>query len=288
MTDNWLRRGGSSHIFARLLAGGLLLICWVGAEAQPKCHDKPWANSATDTNPLSVAVDDMTLPHQGYPHGVPASYDWAQGPVERSQAIPGRFHAVVAWGQVYEDRCGNPAHNTRVQIKDIRIYLLDRWGGTWRLLQHARRVAGAAYRESFSPPIHRPADIRSEPDGGISVKAGGGFNFHFYSPDRARIRPKHVAALLATVQARLIVDDPTRPDDRSHARYILSVGADLWRDTVIEYDRDENNPDMGMGRFRYVTPDWQSFNMLYMRGGIDPSRFLSNPPPLTLSHATPP
>ena len=245
------------------------------------CADVPHTMVTNDIpNSVELIIQDMTLTHEGLPHGVPESYDWFQGPISHTQSVPDRFHAMVAWGQVYEDRCENPASNTRVQIRDIRAYMQSKKDHQWHLLQESQQVDGAAYLESFVPPINKPGDIRYESDGSISVKAGGGFNFHFYTPSRAEIDPSDVAWIFTTVQARLVVDDLSLPDDRSQARYLLNMGGDLWRNTTVDYDTEENSPAIGMGRFKYVTTGWQSFNMLYMEGGLDANLLGENPPPI--------
>ena len=259
-----------------------LISCGKASLISEDCKDTPDTASNDIPNSVALIISDMTLPHEGVPHGVPESYDWAKGPTTQRQSIPERFHAIVAWGQVYEDTCGNPASNTRVQIRDIRIYYLSKRDRQWHLLEEARRVDGAAYRENFAPHISIPGDIRSESDGSISVKAGDGFNFHFFPPGRAEIEPDDVAAIWATAQARLVIDNPSLPDDRYKARYLVNMGADLWRNTTVEFDKDENNPDLGMGRFKYATTGWQAFNMLYMEGGIDENALQENPPPLNL------
>ncbi len=269
-------------VFANILLASMS--CGIaGAGVNISCSDAPQTVSPDIPNSIDLIISDMALPHEGYPHGVPPSYDWAKGAVSASQGIPQRFHAMVAWGQLYEDICGNPADNTRVQVRDIRAYVLSKKDNEWHLLQSSWRVVGAAYKESFVPPINRPGDMRKEPDGSISVKAGGGFNFHFYAPSRAIIDPGDVAAIFTSVQARLVVDDPSLPDDRERARYLLNVGADLWRNETVEYDKEENSPAVGMGRFRYVTTGWQSFNMLYMEGGINTSVLRRYPPPVAVA-----
>jgi len=58
------------------------------------------------------------------------------------------------------------------------------------------------------------------------------------------------------------------------------MGGDLWRNTTVDYDTEENSPALGMGRFKYVTTGWQSFNMLYMEGGLDANLLGENPPPI--------
>ena len=188
---------------------------------------------------------------------------------------PGTFRAAVAWGQLYEDAGGNPATNTRVQIRDIQAFVLSKRDRQWRPLQNSRMVQGAAYREDFANNANRPGDLRDEKDGGVSVTAGGGYNFHFWAPTRATVDPDDIAGVFATVQARLVVQDPSLPDDRDKARYLLSMGADYWLDQNATWDSWKTNGDIGIGRFKYVTPGWQSFNM----STLSESEIRQNPPP---------
>ncbi len=137
-------------------------------------------------NSAQAIADDMRLAHEGHPHGVPASFDWARGPRIGMGNDPRGFRALIAWGQLYEDAEGNPAANTRVQIRDMRAYVLSVRDGQWHLAQRAQRVEGAAYREDFAGDANRPADVRVGEDGSISVTAGDGHNFHFW-PSTGRV-----------------------------------------------------------------------------------------------------
>lgn len=223
----------------------------------------PSSFSASQTvNSIETIISDMKLPHEGRPHGVPTSYGWTKGPRMESGNDPAAFGAIIAWGQVYEDAEGNPAKNTRVQLKDIKAYLLSKKDGKWRLIQNSRDVAGAAYREDFVGDINKPADIRNEADGSVSVKAGGGYNFHFWpSTGRAPMDPDDIGGVFTTVRARLIIDDPTQPDDRAKARYLLNMGGDYWLNLNAKWDNWTTNKGIAMGRFKYVKPEWQAFNM---------------------------
>lgn len=219
----------------------------------------------------------MKLAHEGRPHGVPKYYDWVLKPRLCMGNNPKNFKAVIAWGQVYEDIEGNPAKNTRVQIRDMKAYMLSKKDGRWHLLQSSRRVEGAAYKEDFVDDINKPADIRKEADGSISVKAGEGYNFHFWpTTGRVTIDPDDIAGMFTTVQARLIVDDPNQPDDRSRARYLLDVGGDYWLDLTSDWDQWKTNGDIGIGRFKYVKKGWQSFNMI----SLSENKVRKNPPPI--------
>ncbi len=190
---------------------------------------------------------------------------------------PKSFKAMIAWGQVYEDAEGNPANNTRVQLKNIKAYMLSKKDGKWHFLQGSRGVEGAAYREDFAGDINKPADIRREADGSISIKAGGGYNFHFWpSGGRVTIDPDDIAGIFTTLQARLIISDFSQPDDRADARYLLNMGGDYWLTLTAKWDNWTTNGDIGMGRFKYIKPEWQAFNMTT----LSEDEIRRNPPPL--------
>lgn len=227
-------------------------------------------------NSLETIIYDMQGTHEGRPHGVPASYDWAEGPRMGKGNDPGEWRAIIAWGQIYEDAKGSTATNTRVQLKNIKTYVLSKQTGTWQLLQATEDVQGAAYREDFEDDISKEADIRSEAEG-ISVKLESNYNFHYWpSTGRAEVDPNDIAGVFTTMQARLIVDDPDKPDDRSEARYLLSMGADYWLDMEAQWDDLKTNGDVAIGKFKYVTPEWQAFNMI----SLSAEELRENPPPL--------
>ncbi len=211
---------------------------------------------------LETIIDDMRLPHEARPHGVPLSYGWTIAPRRGQFHNPERYRAIAAWGQVYKAAQGSLSQNTRVQIRDIRAYRLSRKEGRWYLVQRSRKVEGAAFREDFKNNFNRPANVRNEPDGGISVHLTDGFNYHFWAlPGRAEIDPAENAGVLVAVDARLIVEDLRKPDDRNSARYILSVGADYWTTLTAPWDNFKTNADIGIGRFRYIRSKWQTFTM---------------------------
>ena len=243
------------------------------------CNYPSFSFSATQTvNSINTIISDMKLPHEGKAHGIPESWNWAKGPRINMGNNPGPFRAMTAWGQVYEGAGGNPAKNTRVQLRDMKAYMLSKKDGKWHLLQGTQGVEGKAYREDFAADVSKPADIRQEADGGVSVKAGGGYNFHFWpSTGRAWIDPDDIAGMFTTVQARLIIEDPNQPDDRASARYLLSVGGDYWLDMKALWKADWTaNGDMAIGRFKYIKPEWQAFNMTT----LSEDDIRRNPPPL--------
>lgn len=213
-------------------------------------------------NTLRTIVEDMTLPHEAKLSGLPDSVDWSDRPRVGMGLQPGRFRAFIPWGQVYLERGALPAANTRVQIRGLRAYLLSKRTGKWSLVSSGE-IEGAAYREDFADDANKPADVRPEPDGGgVSVRLEKGFNYHFWTKaGRVAITPEDLAGVFVTVQARLVADDPSRPDDRGRARYLLGVGADYWLALDSKWDNWKTNGDVAIGRLKRVTKQWRAYNM---------------------------
>jgi hypothetical protein len=257
--------------FPLLLSIAIVLLCWF----IHTINNYP----ARATDPVSTIIYDMTPPHEGMPHGVSRNVKWVSGPIIDTEQNPHGFKAMTAWGQLYEPATGNPATNSRVQIKNIKAYMLSKRDGKWHLLQSSKNVQGAAYREDFAGDVNKPADIRYESDGSVSVKAGQRYNFHFWPANgRVPINPKDIAGILTTVQARLIVDNPQQPDDRPKARYLLGMGGDYWLSMTAEWDNWTTNGNMGVGKLKYVTTKWQAFNMTTLL----PNKIRKNPPPVVM------
>lgn len=247
----WLRHSVLQRSVAVLMLAVGAFVGACGSPAAPLSLQPTEAPHAT----LQQIADDVRLPHEGRPHGVPDSYGWARQPRLGMGNKPGRFQALTALGQLYEDRNGNPATNTRVQIRAMRTLILSRRDGQWHEVQRSEAVVGAAYREDFAGDVHRAANIRAEPDGSISVRAGDSYNFHFWpSVPRATINPADIAGVLTSVEARLVHDSPNRLDDRAQAHYLLSMGADYWLSLDAKWDNFRTNGDVGIGRLRYVRP----------------------------------
>ncbi len=228
----------------------------------------------SDDARVQTIIDDMTLPHEGKLHGVPDYYNWAKGPSVDGTIGPGTWTAFIAWGQLYEAAEGNPATNTRVQIGEMTAYYLSKSDSQWHLLQRSR-AKGAAYREDFSGDVSKPADVRDEASRGISVTAGGGYNFHFW-PEQGRvdIDPADIVGVFTTFKARLITADADKPDDRAKAKYLLGTGCDYWLSKNASWDNWETNGRCALGRMKVVRQDWRTFSAHTLPA------IRQNPPPL--------
>ena len=238
----------------------------------------PSTLQVTTPNSISTIIEDMKLPHEGIPHGVPLDWDWAQKPRINWGNNPKGFTGFQSWGHLYEDKYGKNAKNSRIQIKNLKAYILSKKDNIWHLVQQSVTVEGKEFAEDFRNDENRQANIRIESDQTVSIKTGNGYNFHFWIPSgKVNIDPNDVGGVFVTVEARLILENSKLPDDRIDARYILSVGADYWRDVNSEWaGTNINNGDVGIGRFKYVKSEWKSFNMV----SLSEAEVLQNPPPL--------
>ena len=90
------------------------------------------------------------------------------------------------------------------------------------------------------------------------------------------VDPADVGGIFTRVDARLVVDDPSKPDDRDRARFLLDMGGDYWLDAHAAWDHFKTNNDIGIGRFKYVRADWQTFTM----STLSEAEIRKNPPPL--------
>ena len=226
----------------------------------------------------------MTGKNEGFPKGVPLSYAWATGPVIEMGNNAAGWKAITAWGVVYEASQGNPAVNTRVNIRGLQTYLLDKHSSKWVLLQNTNAPDGAAYLADFATTVNIPGDMRTEPDGTISVTAGGGFNYHFYPHSRASINPADIGGIVTIFEARLIVANAALPDDRNIAEYLAGAGGDYypaltgtWPGTL------PYNPGIGAGKEKYVKTYWRFFSMTTLSA----AQLQSNPPPVVLTGILP-
>ena len=245
--------------------------------AEPMPEPTPVDPSAT----AQLIYDDMYLDHEGYPHGVPSHYDFAQGPMIKDAAESvGDFQAMAGWGQVYEEINGNPSVNTRVELKNYKAYYLSKSDNKWHELAVVENITeGAAYPEDYgNDDLHPGGDtIRFEPNGHVSCNPGSGFNFHFYT-SRLPINPSDVAQMATSFNAKLIMADPNVIDDRSTAKFVAASGADVWRTMTATFSPDfSNNHDIGMGRFKYVTNEWRTFTFIT---DMPLAQLQENPPPL--------
>ncbi len=244
-------------VFLALLLGA----CSAQPTTPTKMETVGRVESRPDAALTKILLADMTEAHQAAPSGVPLSYDWQAGPRLNLANQPGTFRAYTGWGQLYLAGGSKPVENVRVEIQALNGYVLDKTNGDWNLLQSGTDLTGAFYAEDFAKDKNVPADIRPT-SAGISVAMTTGFNFHFWpTGPRKAINPEQIGGLISLVWARLVQDDPNGPDNRDHARYLMGVGGDYWLDKTAAWDNFKTNNDVGIGRFRLLTHEWQRIPM---------------------------
>jgi hypothetical protein len=237
-------------------------------------------------NAVQTIINDMTLSPDAPLHGT-EGLSWGTGEASpQPMQCPAKnfkgewFEAMTNWGQVYIPRSGSLAVNTRCQIRNVISKILDN-NGAWTQVQSGN-PAGAAFVENFANNASIDAGIRDESanGGGISVIVGigpwTGYNFHFWSASgRATVDVNNISAVYTTCEARLIQDDPDKPDDRTICKNVFQMGGDWWLNLVIGWLPDWSaNSGIGVGRAKWVTSDWQSFNMCT----LTPAQIIVNPP----------
>ena len=241
----------------------------------------PTVNPSGST--LSPAFNDTWFGrNDAHPDGVPSYYSWYEnaGGIGWGNNPRTDWHSFTAWGQVYAQEGWHPGSspNTRVQIENLDAWYLSKATGQWVQLQHAERVEGAAFVSDFGNNGSMSSATKDESanGGGISVTAGDGYNYHFWT-GRTAIDPTNIAGVYTRFQAKLTLNAPSGPDDRSSSHYLASAGADYWRSNDAAWAPDwSNNGGVGGGRLKFVTNEWQNFSM----ETLTPEQLSQNPPPL--------
>jgi hypothetical protein len=279
-----------------------------GNAAKPA--DEPADKPATTVNTVDTIINDMKLMNDTQLAGIPSNYGWSRGPgyvmmgnTPRGTNTPSWWkvnnqrykndawwNAVLPWFVVF-DGVGNQARNTRVQVRDMKIYMKSKRSGSWKLLNHSPGVGGENYPKSLQGDNVSTPDTRLESDGSTSIMPpGGSMVFHGWGGGFSDIEGSDVAAMFMTLQARLVKDNAGGSDDRSSAKYLIHVGGDYYpnRSTrVSDLAPAYYFPGIGVSRAKLVTNDWQAFNFATIDagvqdpgGGLSEGELRSNPPPL--------
>jgi hypothetical protein len=172
---------------------------------------------------------------------------------------------LVPWGYVFPAGPGNSAGNTRVQLRNMRLYAL-KWDGAWVQLLNTNDIVGQT--NNADTYGNHPNDLRGESEG-VSTKVINGRCFHFYTSSGGWISGPSVKGVFATVQARLILHDANGQDDRDWANFVVNIGVDNYRGNWTGIG------DLGIGRFKRMTKEWRNINWTT----LSDDDFRNNPPP---------
>lgn len=195
--------------------------------------------------------------------------------------------AILPW-VVILDGVDHGASNTAVEIRSMRSYVKSRATGKWVLRGGPASTTGLYYgKPSTNLPARDEVVVRqSSVSSTISVPQNRGYFWHGWSTaGRFDIDPTDVAALIVTVQARLVVKDGSKEDDTAKAQLGLQVGADYYLTLTNTYP-EAYAPAVGVNRTKTLTSDWQAFNFTTFSdvgtqdpgGGISEAAFRADPP----------
>ena len=288
--------------------GGSTIVSPSGQRVQvPSSPAKPAAPATINT--VDTIVNDMKLMNDTALAGIPSNYGWAKGPgylmmgnTPRGTNTPSWWqvdnqrykssawwNAILPWIVIF-DGVGNQASNTRVQVRDMKIYMKSRKSGSWKLLDHSVGVSGENSPKSLQGDNVTTPDSRTESDGSTSIRPpGGNLVFHGWG-SFSDIDGSDVAAIFMTLQARLVKDNASGKDDRGSAKYLIHVGGDYYPDRstrVTDLGPAYYFPGIGTSRSKLVSNDWQAFNFATIDvakqdpgGALTEADFRANPPPL--------
>ena len=231
------------------------------------------ADCAVSATPAAAApavnLWDMSGSHDGSPLGVPSSYSWQRGPEVQNARPPAGWQGMLGWGQAYSD-AGQPVPPDNLRIEVRRLSVLALVGSQWEVLQDVQRLHGSYYSPTYSGTIIGAVE-RREAGGGFSVAPYAGHPYHFFPAERALV-PGRLSGVAVVIEARLVLDEATGPDNRSNARIMLGAGLDWFAGT----EGSTSTIGACVGRMTWLTSEYQTFAC----STVAPGEIANNPPPI--------
>ena len=255
-----------------LLAWTVIVPLALSACDKPLSPPGVCSNALGTETPLSTdaILADMLEPSEAAPHGVPEDYPWYAGATYNDLATMSAgelapYQAITGWGLVYMAAEGHTAVNTRVQIRHLQAWYKTKSSGAWQLASPGVVDVpdGALFPEDMTSSSTKPSDyfeVSEELGGGISAVPDKGRAFHYFPPRRQVVALSEMEAVFATVQARLVVADPSRAEDCNQARLLQGTGLDAYPDESTSL---QIAPEIAEGRMRLLTPDWEWVSTYY-------------------------
>ena len=144
------------------------------------------------------------------------------------------WNAALSWFVIYPSKIHN-ATNVRIKISGIKLFILEHSTNNWRVINGDQTEPTWQFHQPFdsSSTTHKSkVDKRIEPDGKVSYKLNSGLNPIHGGIPKFAINGSDVKAVYAQLTTELILDDPTKLDDRANALILVSVGADYYPTTA--------------------------------------------------------
>jgi len=206
-----------------------------------------------------LLLEDMRLPHERSPSGVPEQWNWGRSGRVGMGNQPADFRAFIPWGQIYKVRGSKVPAGVQVEVRRVLACVLPRGAGArWTVLYKGRGVTGHAYVEDYKGDRSRDTLISQLPDGVTRMQFLDGYNLHFWpTAGRVEIDPSNIQGLYVSMQARWVEGT----GGSSPPPLMLSAGADYWLNKTAKWDQHKTNNDAAIGRFRMLGPEWRTFTM---------------------------
>lgn len=234
-------------------------------DAQPPVVTPPSASN--DAVKALLGRHTAGSSHEAIPHGVPTNHEHRTKAVLKNPSPPNTEMTYInIRGAVYVDESNYRAPNTRVEIINCQTYGLKQSSNAWEKLIDLSpgKLAGKGWREDFSAPgdpIY--TNIRTEASGSKSVINYDGYNLHFFN--NTNLAPLvyvgyNYSEFVTGCSSRLILEDPSGPDNRSTSAYIITTGND-WKKADNTCTTNSSGATLcyaiGAGRFIRVTSNWR-------------------------------
>ena len=268
----------------------------------------PSASGGATVNSLDVVVADMRLRNDFVLRGFEdRTAGWAVGPGYNQMGNVANTNNTPTWWKssnpsllgipmrailpyvVLLDGTQNSASNTRVQMRNMKLYIKSKSTGQWALFGTSPGLGGFNTPKATLFAGSEQENKRVNGDGSIEIKPPSNVNLAWHgwwNLGRVAIEPNDVDAVYVTLDARLTVDNTGIADDTNQAELGLQVGSDYYSDTGSTWS--SVNPAVALSRTKRITANWQSFNMMTFSdvgvqepgGGISEASFRNAPPPL--------
>ena len=207
----------------------------------------------------------MGTPNEGVPHG-DDNFNWAYRPYIQQgidltdQGLPfwykGTRHPVwnraLAWFTIYREAGSLPSRNSRVEVKDISLWVKSKATGQWTLLNNSATPKGNDYLEGSQSTKPWLSKIEAE---GISLRPERNYYAHGWGSMVTIDNYKDVAGVYAEISHRVIIDNVWDVDSRFIDKWLVNVGVD-FRPPVPATEVTNSF----QGRYLRAIPEWRVSN----------------------------
>jgi hypothetical protein len=227
------------------------------------------------TTTISEIIKQNTLGQsEGFPIGVPESWNWYKGwNGEGQETPPSNMTAVEGWAQVYQEVGGGGYYNpnAKIHVANAKTYVHLKATNQWVLVQDQAKLGlgGGHFVTNFAGNAGSAMKITKNADGTHSFDMPtNSYNDHFWFGGRGTFAAGSVDGVYTQYDMR--VDDPK-------ARVVAEVGADWWLNASAPYLQDHsNNPGVGSNNWVDLTTKWKTLGYHSMSA----EQFKASPPPV--------